>query len=173
MFVELGQVLSTRSDLISASVATELSRLQDRVEPADQAAVQALLEAELGAPVDTVFAEFDWEPLAAASIGQVHRARRRDGRSVVVKVQRPGIAEAVDRDVQVLISWPGVPRAAPPGRPSTTSEIWLTNSPTSCAPSSTSGWKPGTPPRSQNVSGTWPASASPPCTPTSAPPGCW
>ncbi len=103
MFVKLGQLISTRSDLVPAPLAAELSRLQDRVAPAERAAVEALLESELGAPVASVFAEFDWEPIAAASIGQAHRARLRDGERVVVKVQRPGIAEAVERDMQVLV----------------------------------------------------------------------
>ena len=70
--------------------------------PADPEAVRALLEAELGAPVTEVFAAFDWEPLAAASIGQVYRARLKGGDEVIVKVQRPGIAEAVARDIDVL-----------------------------------------------------------------------
>ena len=103
LFIKLGQVLSTRSDLVPPSFVRELSRLQDRVGPADQAAVRALLENELGAPVDQVFAAFDWRPVAAASIGQAHKARLRTGQPVIVKVQRPGIAEAVERDIQVLL----------------------------------------------------------------------
>jgi ubiquinone biosynthesis protein len=102
MFVKLGQVMSTRSDLLPASVVHELSRLQDRVAPADPAAVRAVVEAELGRHVEEVFSEFDWEPLAAASIAQAYRARLRDGEAVVVKIQRPGIADAVERDVLVL-----------------------------------------------------------------------
>lgn len=70
--------------------------------PADPEAVRALLEAELGAPVTEVFAAFNWEPLAAASIGQVYRARLKGGDEIIVKVQRPGIAEAVARDIDVL-----------------------------------------------------------------------
>jgi ubiquinone biosynthesis protein len=102
MFVKLGQVLSTRADLLPAGVVAELSRLQDQVAPAPPEAVRALLEAELGRPVDEVFASLDPEPLAAASIAQAYRGRLRGGEPVVVKVQRPGIAEAVDRDLLVL-----------------------------------------------------------------------
>jgi ubiquinone biosynthesis protein len=83
-------------------MAAELSRLQDDVAPAEPDAVRALIEAELGSAVDDVFADLDWEPIAAASIGQAHRARLRDGRPVIVKVQRPGIAEMVARDTDVL-----------------------------------------------------------------------
>ena len=103
MFVKLGQVLSTRSDLLPEAVVVELARLQDRVPAADPGEVRALLEEELGAPVDHVFAEFDWEPVAAASIAQAHRARLQSGERVIVKVQRPGIAAAVERDMQVLL----------------------------------------------------------------------
>ena len=102
MFVKMGQVASTRSDLVSPPVAEELSHLQDNVAPAAPDGVRELLEDELDAPVDEVFAEFDWEPLAAASIGQVHRARLHGGQQVIVKVQRPGIADSVNRDLDVL-----------------------------------------------------------------------
>lgn len=102
MFVKMGQVASTRSDLVSPPVADELSHLQDNVAPAPPDGVRELLEEELGSPVDEVFAEFDWQPLAAASIGQAHRARLHGGQQVVVKVQRPGIADSVNRDLDVL-----------------------------------------------------------------------
>jgi ubiquinone biosynthesis protein len=102
MFVKMGQVASTRSDLVSPAVADELSHLQDNVAPAPSDGLRELLEEELDAPVDEVFAEFDWKPLAAASIGQAQRARLHGGQQVVVKVQRPGIADSVNRDLDVL-----------------------------------------------------------------------
>ena len=102
MFVKLGQLLSTRADLLPAGVIAELARLQDKVAPAPTDAVRALLEAELGRPVEEAFAELDAEPIAAASIGQAYRGRLRSGEAVIVKVQRPGIAEAVERDLLVL-----------------------------------------------------------------------
>jgi ubiquinone biosynthesis protein len=111
MFVKLGQLLSTRADLLPAGVVAELSRLQDRVAPAPQDAVRALLEAELGRPVEEAFAELDPEPIAAASIGQAYRGRLRSGEAVVVKVQRPGVAEAVERDLLVLAELAGVVQA--------------------------------------------------------------
>jgi ubiquinone biosynthesis protein len=108
MFVKLGQVLSTRTDLISADAAGELALLQDHVRPAATDDVVALLESELDAPLEDVFAGFDWEPLAAASIGQVYRARLPDGAPVVVKIQRPGIDESVRVDLSVLEELGGV-----------------------------------------------------------------
>jgi ubiquinone biosynthesis protein len=102
MFVKMGQVASTRSDLVSPPVAEELSHLQDHVAPAAPDEVRELLEDELDAPVEEVFAEFEWKPLAAASIGQAHCARLHGGQRVIVKVQRPGVAESVNRDLDVL-----------------------------------------------------------------------
>ncbi|MGW9210294.1 ABC1 kinase family protein [Embleya sp. NPDC055664] len=101
-FVKLGQVLSTRRDLLPVEFVDALALLQHRVAPAPWAEVEAVLAAELGAPVSDVFAEFDPEPLAAASIAQVHRARLRSGGEVVVKIQRPGIGPIVERDLDIL-----------------------------------------------------------------------
>jgi ubiquinone biosynthesis protein len=104
VFVKLGQVLSTRADVLGERAAEQLSVLQDRVAPADHAAVERLLRAELGRAPDEVFARFDLVPLAAASIGQVHRARLRSGPEVVVKVQRPGVEELVERDLDIILA---------------------------------------------------------------------
>jgi ubiquinone biosynthesis protein len=102
-FVKLGQVLSTRSDVIPASVATELSRLQDQVSPAPWPEIEQALTDELGAHPQQIFQDFGTEPLAAASVAQVYTARLADtGTPVVVKVQRPGITALVQRDLDIV-----------------------------------------------------------------------
>ncbi len=101
-FVKLGQLLSTRADLLPPVFADELGRLQDQVAPARADAVWALLADELGGSPDDVFAEFDPDPLAAASVAQVYRAKLRGGEDVVVKVQRPGVREQAERDIAIV-----------------------------------------------------------------------
>lgn len=101
-FVKLGQMLSTRADLLPPTYLHALERLQDEVEAISVDEVHEVIERELGVPTADVFARFDAEPLAAASVSQVHRAALANGREVVVKVQRPGIAETVRRDLDVL-----------------------------------------------------------------------
>ena len=102
VYVKLGQIAATRVDLLPPDICNELAELQNRVPAEPQERIAAVLEEELGAAVDEVFAEFDWEPLAAASIGQTYRARLRSGESVVVKVQRPDIEAMMDRDLAAL-----------------------------------------------------------------------
>jgi ubiquinone biosynthesis protein len=101
-FVKLGQVLSTRRDLLPEEFIDELARLQDHVGPAAWEQVEEVLTAELGGPPDEVFARFDRQPLAAASVAQVHAARLRSGAEVVVKVQRPAIRSVVERDLDIV-----------------------------------------------------------------------
>lgn len=101
-FVKLGQVLSTRRDLLPPEFVAELGRLQDRAAPLPWPVVEAVLTAELGRPVAEVFADVSPEPLAAASVAQVHAATLRTGEPVVVKVQRPGIAAVVERDLDIV-----------------------------------------------------------------------
>ncbi len=102
MMVKFGQIASTRTDLLPASMTDELAKLQASVRPVAASDVRTVIEEALGEPVETTFAAFDWEPLAAASIGQTHRARLQNGTPVVVKVQRRGVADLVDRDAAVL-----------------------------------------------------------------------
>ncbi|HET7275363.1 MAG TPA: AarF/UbiB family protein [Longimicrobiaceae bacterium] len=101
-FTKLGQLLSTRVDLLPAAYTDGLARLQDSVEPFDFAEVEQIVESELGVRLSRAFAEFESSPLAAASLGQVHRAVLRDGRVVAVKVQRPGVRERVQQDLEAL-----------------------------------------------------------------------
>ncbi len=101
-FVKLGQLLSTRSDLLPPSYIEELSRLQDRVPAFPSEQVQEILAAELKSELESRFARFNSEPLAAASIGQVHRALLHSGEEVVVKVKRPGVDDAIKRDLDIL-----------------------------------------------------------------------
>ncbi len=100
-FVKLGQLLATRRDLLAGEVVDELKSLQDAAAPVPWAQIRPLLEAELRASVNELFASFDQLPMAAASVGQVHAATLRDGRPVVVKVQRPGITVTVERDLDI------------------------------------------------------------------------
>jgi len=101
-FIKLGQMLSTRTDLLPAPYLEALSRLQDDVEPFPFAQVEQILEAELGVRTSKAFSSFNPEPLAAASLGQVHQASLRDGRNVAVKIQRPEIRERIAADLDVL-----------------------------------------------------------------------
>jgi len=102
MFVKFGQIASTRSDLLSEGVIDELSHLRSDVRPIPPDQVRPLVEDELGRPVEEVFSTFDFEPLAAASIGQAHRGVLVGGESVVVKIQRPGLDDLLRRDATVL-----------------------------------------------------------------------
>ncbi|MGK9171229.1 ubiquinone biosynthesis protein UbiB [Inquilinus limosus] len=101
-FVKLGQILATRSDLLPPEWIAELEKLHDRVPPLPYEAVAPLVEAALGSPPDAVFARFDREPLASASIAQVHRAALADGTEVVVKIRRPGLRPLVEADLRLL-----------------------------------------------------------------------
>ena len=101
-FIKLGQVLSVRYDLIPAEYADALARLQDDVAPFPFEEVERIVNSELGLRMSKAFAEFEATPIAAASLGQVHRAKLRDGRQVAVKVQRPGIHETIADDLDAL-----------------------------------------------------------------------
>lgn len=101
-FVKLGQVLAGRADLLPDNYVAALARLQDRVKPFPYAEVEQIVMNELGVRISKAFSYFNAEPLAAASLGQVHLAALRDGRAVVVKVQRPGIRRQIAEDFDVL-----------------------------------------------------------------------
>lgn len=108
IFVKLGQVASTRSDLLPATWCEELALLRSRAHPATAEEVRPVLAAELGAGWEDRFAAFDWEPLAAASIAQVYAATTPDGTDVVVKVQRPGLDEVMATDSAAVLALAGL-----------------------------------------------------------------
>ena len=101
-FVKLGQILSTRPDFLPPPYIEALSRLQDKVEPFSFEEVEKIISVELGVRMSRAFSDFDPTPIAAASLGQVHRAALRDGRPVAVKVQRPQIWERITEDLEAL-----------------------------------------------------------------------
>lgn len=100
--IKLGQILSTRPDLIPTDLSAELEKLRDQIPAVDTATIVAEVERQLGCPVQDAFASFEEAPLAAASIGQVHGATLRDGTRVVVKVRKPGVKEQVNTDLAIL-----------------------------------------------------------------------
>ena len=121
VFVKFGQAVSTRPDLIPADIAVELTRLQDDVLPFPGDQAREVIERALDAPLSQHFASFDIQPLASASVAQVHGATLQDGTEVVVKVLRPGIEKVIERDLQLLYQlarladrhWPNARRLRP------------------------------------------------------------
>ncbi|HLV98405.1 MAG TPA: AarF/UbiB family protein [Ktedonobacterales bacterium] len=101
-WIKMGQLLSTRPDVLPPSYVAALGRLQDTIAPVPSEKIIAIIESELGASVDELFAEFDREPLATASLAQVHRAVLHDGTEVAVKVQRPGVRNQIEIDIEVM-----------------------------------------------------------------------
>jgi ubiquinone biosynthesis protein len=101
-FIKLGQLMSTRPDVVGVALADELKQLQTDVPADPPATVRAIVEAELGEPIEEIFTQFSEQPIASASIGQVHRARLRNGQFVAVKVQHEGIESKVNEDLEVL-----------------------------------------------------------------------
>lgn len=101
-FVKLGQILSTRPDLVPHDIIRELEGLQDHVPPESPQAIREVIESELGQTVEELFPVFRWDPIASASLGQVHEATLPTGESVVVKVQRPNVRRTVEADLGIL-----------------------------------------------------------------------
>ena len=102
-YIKLGQILSTRPDLIPVDFINELSKLQDSVSPRDFSEVRMVIESELGAPPEELYASFEEVPIASASIGQVYKARLHNGETVAVKVQRPGIDKIIEIDLEIML----------------------------------------------------------------------
>ena len=102
-YIKMGQILSTRPDLVPVDFIRELARLQDKVPAFAFSEVTRIIREETGRPADMLFDSLDPEPLASASIGQVHRARLKDGEAVAVKVQRPGIRKIVEVDLEIML----------------------------------------------------------------------
>lgn len=101
-FIKAGQILSARPDLLPAGVGAPLRRLQNQIAPFDGARTPTIIETAFGRPLHELFDSFDLEPVASASIAQVHRARLKDGREVAVKVRRPGVPRVVNNDMRIL-----------------------------------------------------------------------
>lgn len=101
-FIKLGQILSSRPDLLPAGAAAPLARLQDQVRPFESRLVPRIIEEAYGRPLGEVFSSFDLVPVSAASVAQVHRARLMDGRLVAVKIRRPGVVRTVEDDLRVI-----------------------------------------------------------------------
>ncbi len=100
---KLGQILSTRPDLVPVDILEELARLQDEVPPFPFEDVKAVIESEFGVPAEELFDQLDNQPLASASIGQVHKARTKDGEPVAVKFQRPDIQKIIEVDLEIML----------------------------------------------------------------------
>lgn len=108
IFVKFGQTLSTRRDLLPDDIGEELVKLQDRVPPFPGSEARQTVESALGQPVGTLFRSFDEEPLASASVAQVHAARLHSGEEVVVKVLRPGVRKRIEADIELLYALAGM-----------------------------------------------------------------
>jgi ubiquinone biosynthesis protein len=107
-FLKMGQILSTRPDILPVEFMQELSKLQDEVPPFPYSEVQATIQKEFNKSVGQKFSSFDEQPLAAASIGQVHKAKMPDGKNVVVKIQRPGIQRTIKVDLEIMMHLAGL-----------------------------------------------------------------
>ena len=103
-FIKFGQILSTRTDIIPARLAEELSHLQDDTQPFASSTARQIFKKEIGLSVEDVFARFDDTPIASASIGQVYRAQLKNGKDVIIKIQRPDIEENIYGDIDIMFA---------------------------------------------------------------------
>lgn len=116
VFVKFGQMLSTRRDLLPPDIAVELAKLQDQVPPFPGIQARTMIEKGLGKPIDELYDQFDEQPLASASVAQVHTARLKDGTDVVVKVIRPGILRVIEQDLDLMHQIARLVNRIPDGR---------------------------------------------------------
>ena len=107
-FIKMGQILSTRPDMVPPNIIKELEKLQDQIPPFPSPIARKIVQTELNRPIEEVFAWFDEEPIAAASLAQVHRARLKSGQEVVAKIRRPNIVETIEADISIMRSLAGV-----------------------------------------------------------------
>jgi ubiquinone biosynthesis protein len=101
-FIKLGQILSTRADILPPEYIAELAKLQDQAPPVESTVIEEIIAMELGCPLEDAFATFDPVPVAAASIGQAHAATLPNGDEVIVKVRRPGVVAQIEEDLEIL-----------------------------------------------------------------------
>jgi hypothetical protein len=149
LFIKLGQVLSTRSDILAPAYRAELVKMQDDVPPLPTQLIAEVIEEDLGASPDEIFSRFDDTPLGSASIGQVHAARLTDGREVVVKVRKPGVDEVVRASTsRSSRAWSTSGRRTSPRSSSTTPRAYSASSATPCVPN----WITGAKRRTKNSS---------------------
>jgi len=107
-FIKVGQMLSTRADMVPPDIFEELQKLQDQVPPVPAEEIRPEIELELKSPIEAIFSEFDENPIAAASIGQVHKAQLKTGEKVAVKIQRPNIRNIIEEDIEILRALAGL-----------------------------------------------------------------
>ena len=168
-FVKLGQVLATRIDLFEPEWIAEFGKLQDSAPAASYAGIRQQLTEDLGAPPEEVFATFDPEPLAAASIAQVHRARLEDGSEVVVKVRRPGIRPIIEADLRWLARLAKLAEGESLELRAFRRRKWCASLPSRCATNSISLANAATPSTSRKILPTMPTRTRP----LSRPAGKW
>jgi len=102
-FVKLGQIMSTRPDMVPRELITELEKLQDKVPPFPAEDARRIIEEELGSSIDSLFRDFSDSPIASASIAQVHKAVLHEGEEVAIKVKRPGIDRIIETDLEIML----------------------------------------------------------------------